>query len=137
MLKGWINSFKEISRIGSETIMYIRPLTFPIWGVYASNGENTAEVVFQGTCRECLEYVRTHSQTMYIPLEQRILEKTKGVCAFNNVKPCKGLCNNCGLNRCETTTNTAIVKSKSNYRLYDVGDVTILEDRCLDMPDWD
>lgn len=81
---------------------------------------------------------------MYIPLEQRILEKTKGICAFNNVKPCRGLCNNCGLipeistNRCETTTNTAIVKSKSNYRLYDVGEVTMLEDRCLDMsPEWD
>lgn len=40
--------------------MYIRPLTFSGWGVYVPIGENRAEVVFQGTYQECLEYVRTH-----------------------------------------------------------------------------
>lgn len=40
--------------------MCIRPVTFGGWGVYASIGENRAEVVFQGTYQECLEYVRTH-----------------------------------------------------------------------------
>lgn len=71
----------------------------------------------------------------YIPLRQRILEKTQGICAFNSAKPCDGLCNNCGLNCCETTTNNTIVKS--DYKLYDAEEIITLENRCLDMnPEW-
>ena len=74
---------------------------------------------------------------MYIPLRERILEKTQGICAFNNARSCDGLCNNCGLNCCETTANNTIVKSKSSY-IYDAEEIRILENRCLDMsPEWD
>ena len=38
--------------------------------------------------------LKKQEESMYIPLEKRILGVTKGICKFNNAKECDGLCNN-------------------------------------------
>lgn len=38
----------------------IRPVTFGDMGVYKMIDATHAEIVFQGTYQECLEYIRNH-----------------------------------------------------------------------------
>ena len=48
---------------------------------------------------------------MYVSIEERIKEITKGVCPYKN-KVCDGLCNNCGILAKSENTFTKIIPSK-------------------------
>ena len=65
---------------------------------------------------------------MYISLEERIKEITKGVCPYKR-KVCDGLCNNCGILASSTPQNK-IVKCKNSFN-YSYDDLNALEDRCI------
>lgn len=42
--------------------LHIRPVTFGDWGVYKTLDEYHAELVFEGTYEECVEYVNENPE---------------------------------------------------------------------------
>lgn len=66
---------------------------------------------------------------MYILVEERIKEITKGICPYKH-RVCDGLCNNCGILANSESTFTKIIPSKQAcICTYD--DLNTLEDRVI------
>lgn len=69
---------------------------------------------------------------MYISIEERIKEITKGVCPYKS-KVCDGLCNNCGiLAKPENTFTKNTTSSKQGY-ICTYEDLNTLEDMAMNI----
>ena len=66
---------------------------------------------------------------MYVSIEERIKEITKGVCPYKN-KVCDGLCNNCGILATPESTFTKIIPSKQS-RICTYEDLNTLENLAM------
>ena len=67
---------------------------------------------------------------MYVSIEERIKEITKGICPYKH-KICDGLCNNCGiLTTPENTFAKSIIPSKQSH-IYTYEDLNTLEDMAM------
>ena len=65
---------------------------------------------------------------MYIPVEERIKEITKGICPYKH-KVCDGLCNNCGI--LQTFENTFTITSSKQGHICTYEDLNTLENLAM------